>query len=344
MGNARLSTRRRRSAMPASIRRKSAGITLISMLILAGCDTANTLHRRTELHMGTPVTISIGGGSRRVAEAAMADAFKEIARLDQLLSHYKQGSEVYRLNQHKRIERPSEELFENITNALSFSRLVEGAFDITVLPILDLYEDALLERKQIPTAEEIGAVLETVDYRSIDATRTSISIGDNQKITLGGIAKGYAVDRGMQTLLEAGLRSAIVEAGGDMRIAGKKTMERDWHIAIQNPRDREDYIARIRAPDMAVVTSGDYERYYDPERLYHHIIDPLTGRSATELVSVTVVAKTAFDADAISTAAFVLGRERGLALVESLGDVEALLITRTQMVIKSSGWGSFEVE
>ena len=323
---------------------KTGVVVLISLLILAACGTDETLHKRTEFHMGTPVTISIGGGSRRAAEAAMTRAFDEIARLDRLLSHYKQGSEVYRLNQFKKIAGPSEELFENMTKSLSFSRLVQGAFDITVLPLLDLYEDALLEREQFPSADEIRTALVAVDYRRILVTRESISIGEDQKITLGGIAKGYIVDRGMQTLLDAGVRSAIVEAGGDMRIAGKKTIERDWHIAIQNPRDPEDYIARVRAPNMAVVTSGDYERYFDRERLYHHIIDPLTGRSATELISVTVVAQTAFDADAISTSAFVLGREKGLALVESLPNVEALLITRTQTVLRSSGWGSYEIE
>ena len=294
--------------------------------------------------MGTPVTISISSESRRKAEAAMTDAFAEIGRLDGLLSHYKADSEVYRLNVHKNVPNPSPELYENIIKSQSFSRLVEGAFDITVLPVLDLYEDALLVRLKVPTAEEIQTALEAVDYRRISVSRTHISIGENQRITLGGIAKGYAVDRAMQTLLDSGIRSAIVEAGGDMRIAGKKSLERDWHIAIQNPRNPDDYISRVRAPDMAVVTSGDYERYYDPERLYHHIINPITGRSATELISVTVIAETAFDADVISTAAFVLGRKSGLALIEALENVEALLISRTQEVRKSSGWDSFEIE
>jgi thiamine biosynthesis lipoprotein len=281
---------------------------------------------------------------RNRAEYAIETAFAEIERLDRLLSHYKPESEVYRLNANKRLSNPSPELFENLTKALSFSRLVAGAFDITILPVLDLYESVDLAGGEKPSEAQLQAALQAVDYRKVAVARDNISIGEEQKISLGGIAKGYVVDTAMEIILESGVRAAIVEAGGDMRIAGRKTVERDWHIAIQNPRNPDDYVARIAAPDMAVVTSGDYERFYDTDKLYHHIIDPQSGRSATELISVTVVADTAFDADAISTSAFVLGRERGMELVESLDNVEALIITRTQSILRSSGWRKYEID
>lgn len=307
--------------------------------LLLGCAESATI-RRTEEHMGTIVTITVGAGERRGARA-IDRAFQRIAEVDATLSHYEHSAELFILNRDGFLDHPSAMLVENLRASLSYARLTDGAFDITTLPILDLYDRSFAE-KRIPTPEEIEIARELVDYRQIKLLDERIEIGAGQRITLGGIAKGYAVDLATTALQDEGIGNAIVAAGGDMRVIGRKSDAEDWHIAIQNPRDPSDFVSRLRVPDRAVVTSGDYERFYDPAREYHHIIDPATGRSASSLISVTLISKSAFEADALSTAAFVLGPEKGIALVESLDGVEALFITQSRRVIRSSGFVAYE--
>ena len=308
--------------------------------LLAGCAPAPVEVARTETHMGTQVTITALHSDPGRAGRAVEAAFREIARLDALLSHYLPDSEVSRLNRGETLESPSEDLRLNIERSLEYGRLSGGAFDITVQPILDLYDLSFRVRGRAPTGEEVREALRLVDYRRIRLSASGLSLGEGQKITLGGIAKGYAVDRALAVLEAQGIRQALVDAGGDLRTMGRHG-SRDWIVALQDPRNRDRYITRIRATDRAVVTSGDYERYYDAQRRFHHIIDPTTGYSATALISVTIIAATAFDADAISTSVFVLGEEEGMRLIESLEDVEGLLITRDRRILRSSGWGRY---
>lgn len=321
------------SAVPAAV---------LLVLTLAGCRSPDVVLRRTETHMGTLVTVTAIAPRER-AERALEAAFREVARVDRLLSHYRADSEVSRLNRGETLENPSADLTANLRKSIEYGRLSGGAFDITVQPILDLYDESFSVRRRAPTAEEIRRVLPAVDYSRIAFTGDGVRLGEGQKITLGGIAKGYAVDRALEAMRALGIRQALVDAGGDLRAMGRR-LERDWIAALRNPRDPEDYITRIRATDRAVVTSGDYERYYDEEKTFHHIVDPRTGYSATRLISVTIVAATAFDADAISTSVFVLGLEKGLQLIESLDGVEGLLIDRDRRIIRSSGWSSFELD
>jgi thiamine biosynthesis lipoprotein len=212
-----------------------------------------------------------------------------------------------------------------------------------VQPELDLYSWSFGEKGRPPTAAEIADVLRLVDYRRIRIEENRIVLGPGQRITLGGIAKGYAVDRALETLRKHGVRRALVDAGGDIGTLGSRGAGRDWVVALRNPRQPQQYVTRIRAAGTAVVTSGDYERYFDEQRSFHHIVDPRTGYSATELISVTVVAGDAFDADAISTSVFVLGAEKGLILVESMDAVDALLITRERNILRSSGFARHEM-
>jgi thiamine biosynthesis lipoprotein len=157
------------------------------------------------------------------------------------------------------------------------------------------------------------------------------------RIDLGGIAKGYAVDRGIAILADRGIRHGTVTAGGDTRILGDR-IGRPWVVGIRHPDDRQRVIARIPLEDAALSTSGDYERYFDEDgRRYHHIINPRTGHSAGELRSVTIIGPDATTTDGLSTGVFVLGAERGLALIERLGDVDAVLVTRDGKVLYSSG-------
>jgi thiamine biosynthesis lipoprotein len=314
----------------------------LGALLLGGC-AEPVMSRETENHMGTTITIMVVAPAPRDVHPALRAAFAEFRRLDGLLSHYREDSEVSALNRVGSLSGFSEDLRVNLQKSIEYGRLSAGAFDITVQPELELYSRSFGERGRPPTAAEIAEALKLVDYRRIRIEENRIVLGPGQRITLGGIAKGYAVDKALEALREHGIRRALVDAGGDVGTLGCRGEGGDWVVALRNPRQPQQYVTRIRAAGTAVVTSGDYERYFDEQRSFHHIVDPRTGYSATELISVTVMARDAFDADAISTSVFVLGAEKGLALVESMDGVEALLITRERNILRSSGFARYEM-
>jgi FAD:protein FMN transferase len=194
--------------------------------------------------------------------------------------------------------------------------------------------------QQRPSAGEITAGLPAVSWRHVEVDLAASTVRYARagvRIDLGGIAKGYAVDRGIHILEQHGIRHGTVTAGGDSRILGDRR-GRPWLVGIRHPDDRARVIARIPLVDAALSTSGDYERYFDEDGTrYHHIINPATGRSAGALRSVTIIGANATLTDGLSTSVFVLGPERGMALVERLGDVDAVLVTSDGRVLYSSG-------
>ena len=221
-----------------------------------------------------------------------------------------------------------------------FVGLSRGAFDITVKPVLEVYDRAFDRWERVPTESEIDSVRTALGFERVTVEGQTITLAPGTRLDLGGLAKGYIIDRAVTALRRAGISDGLVDAGGDIRAFGSNNGE-PWRIALQNPRDPADFLAVIELTDRSVTTSGDYERYFDPEREYHHIIDPRTGRSATVLISATIVADLALDADALSTSVFVLGPDEGLALVEELAGIEALLITRDREIITSTGMADF---
>jgi len=281
--------------------------------------------------MGTFVTIRIAGDTGKINAA-----FSEIEKVNSMMSNYNPDSEVSALNREKEAD-GSKELRHVLSRALFYSELSDGAFDVTVQPILDLYKKSFEETGRPPSKEEIILELEKVGYEQIRLGDQKITLGGNGKITFGGIAKGYALDRAVEKLEELGVKRGLVNAGGDLRGFGN----REWEVALANPRDEKDYITIVRFKNKAVATSGDYERYFDENKSFHHIVDPHTGYSATELISVTIIADKAIDADATATSAFVLGKE-GLKMIESIEGVEGLLITRDREILRSSGFWEFE--
>ena len=312
---------------------------LLILAVLVGCAEA-PLYKTTKstTMMGTKIDITILNLDYDDAGTAIQAAFDEIKRIEDMMSNTLPESLVYELNDKGIVKDVPDEFFKMIRNSFKYGELSEGSFDITVQPILDLYTYTFGEEGRPPTDEEIKETKKLVNYnlitiriRDIEFKKTGMSI------TLGGIAKGYAIDKAVEVLEEQGIKNALVNAGGDMRALGDKN-GKPWSIALQNPRDKEDYITIIELNGNAVATSGDYERYYDDEKKFHHIVDPRTGFSATELISVTIVTDKAVDADALATSVFVLGKEDGLNLVENTKNTEALIITKDKEIIKSSGF------
>jgi FAD:protein FMN transferase len=321
--------------------RRCSRIVLIAVAMIASATMyANPPIQKTSCSidsMDTFFTITVYSDNPEIAERAINEAFNEIRRIESQLSIYKNDSEVSRLNRKKIIKSASEDLRINIEKALYYSNLSDGAFDITVQPILNLYSQSFMKKGLAPSFRTISRELGKVGYRKIVIKNREIKIGENQSITLGGIAKGYAVEKAVEILKRYGITMALVDAGGNMRALGKKP-DGAWNVAMVDPRDANNFITTIPLDNNAVSTSGDYERYFDDEMKYHHIINPKTGYSATELISVTIAADNAFDADALSTAVFVLGKDEGMKLIESLPGVEGIIITRDKLILRSSGF------
>ncbi|MDP7079698.1 MAG: FAD:protein FMN transferase [Candidatus Undinarchaeales archaeon] len=324
-------------------RRIPVAITLVLMLLLAGCQQPPGEVVRNESLMGTLVTIKVVHADEQAANASIERAYAEMRRIEEQLTNKVPESEVSRLNVQGEMKPASPELIQVLQLAVEHGELSGGAFDVTVQPLLDLYTHSFRDLKRPPTEEEINTTLEQVDYRRIELHDGWTALPANMSITLGGIAKGYIIDVAFRVLRADGIENVLINAGGDIRAFGRNVKGNPWTLALQNPREATEYITRVRAADAGVATSGDYERYYDPEKKFHHIVDPTTGYSALGLISVTVIADETVRADALATSVFVMGKEKGLALVESLEGVEALVITEEREVFRSSGFAALEL-
>jgi len=283
---------------------------------------------REEAIMGTSIRVELWHEEPVMGEEALNAVMEEMHRIDRAMSPFKPESELSRLNREaaKAPVSVSEEMFELVARSIEFSRLSEGAFDITFASVGCMFD----YRKGIkPTAEKIAAALPGIDYRHIllDRRRRTIEFArDNVRIDLGGIAKGYAVDNCVALLKTRGVKEALVMAGGDSRVLGDKR-GRPWMIGIRDPRRKDAVVAMIPLVDAAISTSGDYERYFEADGVrYHHILDPRTGLSATGARSVSIVGPDATTTEGISKSVFVMGLERGIRFVESLAGIDAVII------------------
>jgi thiamine biosynthesis lipoprotein len=285
--------------------------------------------------MGTHVTFAAYTTPElraRAVRASFEAALSEIQRLEDLMTTWR-DSEVSRINAAAGTSAVtvSEETFEVIREALWASTISDGTFDITFHTLHGLWRfDEDLDPHP-PREEDLRARLPFVNYRYVtldEPTRRVKITHTKTQIGLGGIAKGYAVDRAARVLSKAGLRSFFVQAGGDLLARGTKPDGSDWQAGVRDPRGPDGaYFAKIALRDHAFSTAGDYERaYIVGKKRYHHILDPRTGHPATACRSVTIWAPTALLADAIDDAVFILGPQRGMQLVESLDDVGAVIV------------------
>jgi len=265
--------------------------------------------------------------------AAFDAATTEIKRLEKLMTTWDPNSEVSRINEAagRAPVEVSQETFDVIRESLHASEMSGGAFDVTFETLHGLWKfDEDLDPHP-PSAQDVRARQKYLGYKHVkldEALHTVMLDESHVRIGLGGIAKGYAVDHASQVLLDAGLSSFFVQAGGDLYAHGNKPDGSPWLAGIRDPRsDEGDYFATMSVSDHAFSTAGDYERaYIVGGKRYHHIIDPHTGYPATASRSVTIWAPTALLADEIDDAVFILGPEKGLALVESLDGVGAVIV------------------
>jgi len=227
--------------------------------------------------------------------------------------------------------------------SVDYSQITEGYFDITVQPLLDLWGAGELwkeseEVQQNRINETMGLI--GSDNIVIEDNRIHFKL-DGMKITLGGIAKGYAADEALKVLRGKGIKHALVNIGGDMSALGLKPNGEPWRITLANPDDTSQSLATFVFSDKSVATSGNYERYFDPDKQVHHILNPKTGYSANECISVTVIAENGTQTDILATSVFVMGTEDGLELVESLDGVECFIVDSNRVIHQSSGLSDY---
>jgi len=294
---------------------------------------------REEAIMGTRCAVELWATDRAAGNAAMEAVLADMRRIDLLMSTYKPDSEISRVNANAAREpvAVTAELFGLLQTAQQYSALSKGAFDITYASVGYLYD---YRQHFHPDEKAIAAALPSVDYRQLklDPAKRTVSFGKpGMRIDLGGIAKGYAVDRGIEILKARGFTHAMVNAGGDTRVSGDR-FGKPWIVGIRHP-DRKDEVAlRIPLTDAAFSTSGDYERFFDEGGVrYHHIIDPKTGHSPHAVRSVTIIASNATRTDGLSKTVFILGPRDGLDFINSLPDADAIVIAADGKVSYSKG-------
>jgi thiamine biosynthesis lipoprotein len=294
---------------------------------------------RSRVLMGTVVNLTVVGDDRVAAESAVDATLGRMAGLEGLLSRYRDDSEVARLNATGRVDNASSALLEVLRLAESVSRLGEGAFDITIQPVLDLYRGRPSGTGPLPAPESIERALALVGQRNLHIDGTSVTLDrTGARITLDGIGKGYVVDRGVDTLKEHGCPDVFVEAGGDLVAGGEKGGGIPWRVGIRGPRPGLALLAAFDARNKAVATSGDYMQPFTEDYAQHHILDPRTGTSAPEMASATVVAPDAATADALATLVMVLGPRRGRELLEEQADCEGHFVSKSLEVTRTSGF------
>ncbi len=316
-----------------------AALAAVLLLAAATAGAADAWQREDATIMGTAIHVEVYHEDAALARRAIAVVLDEMHHIDRVMSPFRPDSELSRVNR-EAAHGPvpvSPELAALITRALQVSELTAGAFDITFASVGYLYDYRDGKR---PDAQTVQQALPAIDYRHVrvdPAASTVAFAGRGVRIDLGGIAKGYAVEQSALLLRGMGIRHAMISAGGDTRVIGDRH-GRPWLVGIRHPRDEHGILTRVPVQDEAVSTSGDYERFFDEDGVrYHHIIDPATGDSARSSLSVTILGPDTTMTDALSTSLFVLGPERGLALIDRLPEYEAVMVDAGGGLHYSSG-------
>lgn len=330
-----------------------AAFCLAALLLTGGCKNGSGKAETAEPVSQTYFIFDTIVQIRVYDNAFGEDRFGEIGamldRIDGRLNRHENGTEIDLVNRNAGI-RPvavSEETFAVVKKALEYAEWSKGRFDPTIGPLVDLWGIGT-ENAAVPSGEAIDARLALVDYRNVeldDETHSIFLKKPGMSLDLGGIGKGYAADAVAEYLRKFGVKSAILDLGGNLVALGEKPDGSPWSIGIQDPAEqRGEHLGIIRVKDRTIVSSGVYERYFRQDgRLFHHILDPETGWPVdNELVAVAIVTGRSADADALSTTVFAMGLERGLETVERLEDTEAVFVTKDRKLYMTSGLrGSF---
>jgi len=306
-------------------------------------------YKSEEFLMDTLVSISTYGTDTDLLKLATEEAFAEMRRIAELTNRFSESdpltykkSDVNRINKMAGIEAVTvdKDVFNMLKLAKKYNELTEGVFDITIGPVMDLWGFGQ-EEQSLPSSLEIKKVLELVDSKNIILNEDLCTVYLSRKsmsLDLGAVAKGYAVEKAVNILEKQGIKSALIDAGGNIRVLGKKDNDKLWKVGIQDPRDTSSLVGILSLVDESAVTSGDYYRSIEINgKIYNHIISPKTGFPVGDNMSVTVITKDAFTADVLSTALFLMESQQAVALAEELEGIEAFIVNADQEILMTSG-------
>ena len=298
---------------------------------------ATESHSASALAFGTSVSISVVHPDAALARAALDDALAQARMVDRLMSIYRDDSQVYCLNRHGVLASPDPHLLTVLAKARELSVLTKGAFDITVQPLWQVYDDAR-GRTTRPSRPDRLKASALVNWQRVQANAGRVALQrPGMKITLNGLAQGYAADLALALLRARGIEHALVDMG-EFAATGARADRRPWAVGVADPRNTASMAARLKLAGRSVATSGDYAAWFTPDFVHHHIFDPATGESPQELASVTVVAGSAMLADGLSTAFMVMGARKAHALAAKLPGVDLLTINKRGVVWKSASF------
>jgi FAD:protein FMN transferase len=319
------------------------GLALLAAIGVASCGggSAAALVEQAGLSMGTELRLSVWTADAGAARHAMADVFAEFDRLDALMSVWREGSDIQRLNAAAGTAAVpvSVEVLEVLRAGRTVSEMSAGAFDVTFGALSGLWRFDHDQDHRIPPPDAIAARLPLIGYQRIGIEGPGVRLPKpGMRVHLGGIGKGYAIDRAAALLRGRGFHDFLIQSGGDIYASGHRG-DRPWRVGIRDPRGPADRsFAALDLTDEAISTSGDYERFFVQDgRRYHHILDPRTGQPAAGARSVTIVSDRSMWADALSTAVFVMGPQAGMALIERTPALEGVIVSAGNDVLVSSG-------
>ncbi len=312
----------------------------LSYTLLSGCSVTTQPSVKTGFYFNTAIVLTCYGDN---AEEVLEKAMQLCGRYEKLFSRTVKNSDIWNLNHAK--GQPvivSEETALLLKKAVSYAQLTDGKIDPTITPLSELWNFSGDPRGPVPDAEKIRALLPHVDYRNILIEGTSVRLADPQsEVDLGFIAKGYIADQLKAFFLENGVKSALINLGGNVLAVGEKPDGSPFYTGIKKPfGEANETVGIVELRDRSLVSSGSYERCFEQDGiLYHHILDPSTGYPAdTGLSGVTILSSSSMEGDALSTSCFLLGLEKGRELIESLPDTEALFVTDDGFVYQTSGF------
>lgn len=321
-------------------------LALLTFTVLNGCSALNQrqlpAYEKTFFIMDTVVSVQFYSDSEQKAQLIFEQVLAKMLELEQTLSSHSPDSDMAKLAAAAGIEpvRVSPATLAVLGTALDYAARTDGAFDITIAPILEMY-NFHPGRELRPSRDQLDQVLPLADWQKVEldpGAQTAFLTKTGMKIDLGGVAKGYIVDRCLEVLRDNGIEFGLTNAGGDIGLLAGKVDGSPLRVGIKNPESPQSNFAIVEVSHGAIATSGDYERFFiEAGQRYHHILNPRTGMPADKARSVTVVASSAQEADLLSTAVFVMGPEQGLAFVEALPDVEAVIWDSEGKVHWSSG-------
>lgn len=315
---------------------------LAALLFITSCSKRTVEPQaQSELLLGTISRITIYD---KPSEAAFKESFARLSEIEKKMTIHSDTSEIAQINRMAGLQpvKVSEDTFEVIRLALEIAEKSGGAFDPTIGPIVQAW-DIAGDHPRRPSDEEIQRLLPLVDWHQVELDEANHTVFLKQKgmvLDLGGIAKGYAADEVAKVLKRHGVKQAIINLGGNVLVMGRKPDGTLWRIGVQDPEeDRGAYVLIVLLDDSSLVTSGPYERYLELDGvIYHHILDSTTGYPVvSDFTSVSIITRSSFLADALSTSVYALGYEKGLELVESFDDVEAIFFTEDHTILVSDG-------